>query len=153
MSAVEVINEPLEPAEVVSGVTIAGVSSVATDSETEVIIVPDQGPPGLPGPPGTPGQDGNSILYGGTAPSTIIGQDGDFYINTTTHFIYGPKAFGVWPAGTSMVGPAGPTGATGSQGPPGATGSQGPRGNAVLYGTGVPTVGIGIAGDFYIDMA
>lgn len=33
--------------------------------------------------------------------------DGDFYINTNTSFLFGPKTAGVWGAGTSLVGPAG----------------------------------------------
>jgi hypothetical protein len=48
------------------------------------------------------------LLYGTAAPTTE-GVDGNFYIRTTTNYIYGPKAAGVWPAGTSLVGPTGPT--------------------------------------------
>jgi len=35
------------------------------------------------------------------------GNNGDFYIRITTNHIYGPKEAGVWPAGVSLVGPAG----------------------------------------------
>lgn len=52
---------------------------------------------------GTPGADGNTVLYGTAAPTTE-GVDGNFYIRTTTNFLYGPKAGGVWPAGVSMIG-------------------------------------------------
>jgi hypothetical protein len=100
-------------------------------SEVKVIEVPEQGPPGNAGAQGLPGLDGNTIIYGGTAPSAAIGNDGDFYINTTTHYIYGPKSFGTWPAGTSLIGPqgaTGPTGATGSTGSTGPTGLQGAQG-------------------------
>lgn len=39
------------------------------------------------------------------------GQDGDFWINTVTWQIFGPKAGGVWPTtGTSLIGPQGPAG-------------------------------------------
>jgi uncharacterized protein YjbI with pentapeptide repeats len=55
------------------------------------------------------GTDGNGILYGTAAPTTE-GVDGDFYIRTTTNYLYGPKAGGVWPSGTSLVGPAGSAG-------------------------------------------
>jgi hypothetical protein len=51
------------------------------------------------------GADGKTILYGTAAPTTE-GVDGDFYIRTTTNYIYGPKAGGTWPSGTSLVGPA-----------------------------------------------
>ena len=96
-----------------------------------------QGAPGTPGtagatgPQGNPGVDGNTVLYGAADPTSGIGVNGNFYINTTTHFLFGPKSSGAWPAGTSIIGPqgaAGATGATGPQGSAGATGSQGPQG-------------------------
>ncbi|MGX1151464.1 hypothetical protein [Bradyrhizobium ottawaense] len=107
--------------------------TVVTDFEVEVIQELEQGPPGPQGDQGNPGKDGNTVLYGTADPTPFVGVDGNFYINTTTHFLFGPKKLGVWPAGTSMVGP------------------QGPRGNSVLYGTGAPAAGTGIDGDFYID--
>ncbi|UGY13727.1 hypothetical protein HAP48_0034920 [Bradyrhizobium septentrionale] len=61
--------------------------------------------------------DGNTVLYGTVAPTAGVGVNGNFYINTATNFIYGPKAGGAWPAGTSLVGPQGPQGV---QGPAGA---------------------------------
>lgn len=64
------------------------------------------GADGTDGVNGTDGVDGRTVLYGTDAPTTE-GVDGDFYIRTTTHMIYGPKAGGVWPAGTSLVGAAG----------------------------------------------
>lgn len=63
---------------------------------------------GADGADGTDGVDGRTVLYGTDVPTTE-GVDGDFYIRTTTHMIYGPKSAGVWPAGTSLVGPAGTT--------------------------------------------
>jgi hypothetical protein len=93
-----------------------------------------QGPAGLTGatgPQGAPGTNGNGILNGGIAPSNNQGVDGDFFVNTSTNTIYGPKANGVWPSGVSLVGPQGPAGATGvagPQGPAGATGAAGPQG-------------------------
>lgn len=65
--------------------------------------------PGTPGDDGDPGADGNTVLYGTAAPTTE-GVDGDFYIRTTTNYIYGPKASGAWPAGVSLIGPTGATG-------------------------------------------
>jgi hypothetical protein len=70
---------------------------------------------GTNGTNGSPGTDGKTVLYGTVVPTTE-GVDGDFYIRTTTNYIYGPKASGTWPAGTSLVGPTGATGATGSGG-------------------------------------
>jgi len=67
--------------------------------------------------------------------------NGDFYINTTTNTLYGPKAAGIWPTGTSLIGAAGLTGATGSQGaqgPIGLTGATGPQGIQGLTGATGP---------------
>jgi hypothetical protein len=62
--------------------------------------------------PGRVGGSGGGFLSGTAAPTTE-GVDGDFYIRTTTSMIYGPKAAGVWPAGVSLIGPAGSTGPAG----------------------------------------
>lgn len=58
---------------------------------------------------GSNGTDGRSLRYGTAAPSSGDGNDGDFYIRTTTNFVYGPKASGTWPSGTSLIGPTGAT--------------------------------------------
>lgn len=63
------------------------------------------GPAGANGTNGTNGTNGLTILSGTTNPSNGLGVNGDFYINTTTWFIFGPKAAGAWPAGVSIVGP------------------------------------------------
>ena len=90
------------------------------------------GPAGPTGPTGPAGVDGKTVRYGSTNPSSLIGVDGDFYINTATNFIFGPKSGGSWPTGTTLVGPQGPTGATGATG---ATGPQGPIGNSNSFST------------------
>ena len=73
-----------------------------------------QGIPGPEGPAGIPGTNGNTILSGTSAPTSGLGTTGDFYLDTTSEVLYGPKATGAWPAnGTSLVGP------TGAQGPSG----------------------------------
>lgn len=66
---------------------------------------------------------GTNVLYGTAAPTTE-GTDGDFYIRTTTHYLYGPKANGTWPAGTALVGATGATGAAGATGATGAAGTD-----------------------------
>jgi hypothetical protein len=119
---------------------------VTADDEIGIIQVPEQGPPGPQGIPGLDGEGGNAILYGPSDPTTVVGKDDDFYINTTTHFIFGPKAT-IWPPGTSLIGPQG---AQGLQGPQGAPGTNGTNGNTVLYGTVDPTTE-GRNGDFYIN--
>jgi hypothetical protein len=141
------------------------------------------------------GIDGKSVRYGAGAPGPGDGNDGDFWIRTTTNFIYGPKASGTWPAGVSLVGPAGADGKTilngtvdpttegvngdfyintasdtifgpkaagvwpagtslvGPQGDPGDPGDPGDDGLSILNGSGAPGGGTGVNGDFYIDTA
>lgn len=67
-------------------------------------------PAGVPmvGADGAPGADGRTILSGTVDPTTE-GEDGDFYINTATTTLFGPKNV-TWPAGVSLVGPAGADG-------------------------------------------
>jgi Collagen triple helix repeat (20 copies) len=125
------------------------------------------GAPGATGDAGPAGGDGKSVLNGAADP-VAQGVDGDFYINTTTDTIFGPKTAGVWGTGTPLVGPQGPTGANGADGAdgvdgsdgapgaPGATGSTGPAGDpgadgkTVLNGAADP-VAQGVDGDFYIN--
>ena len=47
----------------------------------------------------------NTLLNGAANPAPSAGNNGDFYINTTTYTLYGPKSNGSWPAsGISLVG-------------------------------------------------
>lgn len=77
--------------------------------------------------------NGNTILSGTVDPTTQ-GVDGDYYINTATWKIFGPKN-GAWGAGVSIVGP------TGGQGPQGIQGIQGIQGAQGQAGQGVPVGG------------
>ncbi len=54
--------------------------------------------------------DGKTILNGITNPSISIGTNGDFYINTSTNSLFGPKTNGLWGNGISLVGPQGTSG-------------------------------------------
>lgn len=80
------------------------------------------GTAGTNGTNGTNGVDGKTVLNGSTNPTTQ-GNNGDFYINTATNTLFGPKTAGAWGTGVSLVGPTGATGATGSTGATGATGN------------------------------
>lgn len=101
-----------------------------------------QGPPGIdgaPGPTGPAGADGHTVLNGTGAPANTLGHDGDFYIDTATDVLYGPKAGGNWPAtGTSLIGTQGPKGDPGPAGPAGDTGPAGPAGPAGPTGPAGP---------------
>ena len=70
-----------------------------------------QGSTGPQGTAGTNGSNGNTLLSGNTDPSAGTGANGDFYLNTASNKIFGPKAAGTWPAGVSLVGPQGSSGA------------------------------------------
>ena len=77
----------------------------------------------VPGATGASGAAGYAVLSGVVAP-TAEGVNGDFFIDTATSTIYGPKAAGSWPSGVLLVGPTGPTGAASTvPGPTGPTGA------------------------------
>jgi hypothetical protein len=90
---------------------------------------PSGGPTGPTGPGGVTGPAGPGILSGNIPPTSDVGVNGQFYINTVTNVLFGPKTNGIWPAGVTCVGPTGPTGAAGTEGATGPTGpSGGPTG-------------------------
>lgn len=100
------------------------------------------------------GTDGKTVLSGTGAPSALLGVDGDFYVDKSAWDIYGPKTGGAWGDGTSLVGPAGPAGADGTDGTNGTNGTNGTDGTdgyTILNGSGAPSSGTGVDGDFYID--
>jgi hypothetical protein len=47
-------------------------------------------------PIGNPG--GRHIWYGTAAPLNTVGANGDYYVNTTSYCLYGPKTAGAWPS-------------------------------------------------------
>ncbi len=72
----------------------------------------DQGwgtPISLQGPPGQDGQDGEdgSQIYSGTsAPQSSLGKEGDYYLNTSTFDLYGPKTNSGWGTPINLKGTA-----------------------------------------------
>ncbi len=124
----------------------------------------DTGAPGAAGTDGTNGTNGTNgftILSGTASPASTLGVNGDFYIDTDDHLIYGPKAAGAWGGSTSLVGPKGDTGDTGATGSTGATGNAGTNGTngtngsdgrTILSGAGVPNATLGQNGDFYLNV-
>jgi len=56
---------------------------------------------------------GASFWNGTVAPTNILGGNGDFYLNTSTYCLYGPKAAGLWPAACMSL-----IGQPGNPGPP-----------------------------------
>jgi hypothetical protein len=121
------------------------------------------GPTGPSGATGAAGADGKTILNGTTNPVAGTGVLGDFYLNTSSKVLFGPKTAGGWGTGVSLVGPAGATGAAGATGPQGLQGPQGIQGVAgpagaagadgktILNGSSNPVAGTGVLGDFYLN--
>ena len=104
----------------------------------------------------------NTLLNGLGAPNATDGIDGDFYLDTLSSNLYGPKRKGKWPLPKNLVGPVGPQGPVGKQGSEGkvgdkgattssagsqgAQGIQGPQGTPGPAGSSGPSGGAGIAG-------
>ncbi len=109
-----------------------------------------QGPAGPTGPQGPAGADGDEWFTGTGAPAGGLGSIGDHYLDTANGDVYDKTGPSTW----TLVGNIkGPTGATGPQGPTGATGAtgpQGPTGSQILTGSGAPSSGLGVNGDFYV---
>jgi Collagen triple helix repeat (20 copies) len=114
-----------------------------------------QGPAGAAGstgPQGPSGATGTGVLSGSGPPSTTLGANGDFYIDTSANTLYGPKSDAGWGSPVSLVGPQGPQGATGSTGSTGATGPPGPTASAFGEGgTALPSSGSATVVSFTID--
>ena len=70
----------------------------------------------------------SSVLSGTIDPDGNTGENGDFFINTVSFQLFGPKSSGTWPTGVSLVGPQGEVGATGADGMPGNDGAAGADG-------------------------
>jgi len=107
----------------------------------------------------------NTLLNGLGAPNATDGIDGDFYLDTLSSNLYGPKRKGKWPLPKNLVGPVGPQGpvgkqgsegkvgdkgattsSAGSQGAQGIQGPQGTQGTPGPAGSSGPSGGAGIAG-------
>ena len=58
----------------------------------------------------------NTVLSGAGVPAKSLGIDGDFYIDTKSMNMYGPKKKNSWPLPVSLRGPQGPAGIAGSDG-------------------------------------
>jgi hypothetical protein len=158
------------------------------------------GPAGSTGAAGSNGTNGATIHTGSTTPSGELGANGDLYFHTTSKTIQ-LKSGGAWGtaitlggvdgedgasgvdgedgreielqngtthiqwryvgdvdwtdliARSAITGPAGATGDTGATGAAGAAGTNGTNGNTILSGSGAPSSGLGVNGDYYFDIA
>ncbi len=102
-----------------------------------------QGPEGPEGPVGPAGENGSVMYSGQGAPSTDIGGNGDYYLNTDTGEMYGPKDDSGW--GNPIIVLKGEDGQDGQDGQDGKDGSQ------IQSGSGAPDASLGVVGDSYLD--
>lgn len=104
-----------------------------------VVEVTSAGPQGPQGPPG-PAGIGSAWHQGTGLPSSELGNNGDYYLDTLTGNIYGPKAYSSWNSAIFNI-------AEGQAGPSGADGKT------LLNGTSTPSNATGSNGDFFINSA
>jgi len=99
----------------------------------------------------------NTILNGKGVPLSTLGINGDFYIDTRSLLIYGPKKSNKWPLPQSLQGPVGAAGSDGKNGSEGKaisnastvagpTGSQGDKGEKGDKGEAGQVGGNGLPG-------
>src|SRR5579871_2765217 len=72
---------------VLSGLLLALVAGIAA---AQVIVQGGGVPAGIPA--------GSSIWYGAAVPVKTVGANGDYYLDTASYCLYGPKASGAWPS-------------------------------------------------------
>lgn len=65
------------------------------------------GAKGATGATGATGAAGNTMLNGSGAPGASLGKPGDFYLDTSSYLLYGPKMATGWGTAVSLQGPAG----------------------------------------------
>jgi hypothetical protein len=99
----------------------------------------------------------NTVLNGKGTPSNTLGINGDFYIDTRSLLISGPKKNGKWPAARSLQGANGTNGTDGRNGNDaknvstastvaGPAGPQGERGEKGVDGVAGASGAVGVAG-------
>ncbi|MDZ7682283.1 MAG: hypothetical protein U5J63_11380 [Fodinibius sp.] len=96
-----------------------------------------QGPEGPQGPVGPAGEDGSIMYSGQGAPGSDIGSEGDYYLNTNTGEMYGPKDGNGWGQPIMVL--------MGDDGQDGEDGSQ------IYSGNSAPGSSLGKVGDYYLD--
>jgi hypothetical protein len=112
---------------------LSSASTGVAPSSFNIALQGPQGPPGPQGVPGPQGPQGNNGAAGLVGPPGAAGPQG--------------------PAGSNGTnGAPGVPGSIGPQGPQGVPGTTGAAGSAMLSGVGVPDVGLGVPGDWYIDI-
>lgn len=91
------------------------------------------------------GDDGATIRFGEGAPANGLGANGDFYIDTASALVdLYAKAAGAYSVIATL---------RGADGDDGDDGIDGDDGSVIRNGSGAPGGGLGVDGDYYIDVA
>ena len=98
-----------------------------------------QGTQGIQGEKGDTGATGSIIINNEFPPLPNDGVDGDFYLDTLSYDLYGPKTGAGWGSPTSLIGADGPDGIAGL------------NGNTIISNEFPPTEFEGNEGDFFLD--
>lgn len=98
-----------------------------------------QGQQGPQGPVGPAGEDGSMMYSGQGAPDASTGENGDYYLDTDTGELYGPKDGNGWGNPIMVL--------------MGQDGQDGEDGSQIYAGSGAPSSSLGQIGDFYLDQA
>jgi len=165
----------LPPEVIIQVIETAAVIVDVTDPSGSVVEISADGPPGALGPPGPegpegptgdPGAQGDPGLQGDPGPVGPPGDDGLGYTNVgawTNATFYAVNDV-VDDAGSSYAATVAHTSSPADRPPdanwalmasigdPGPTGPMGTAGNTVLSSNGSPAMGLGVDGDFYIDL-
>ena len=108
-----------------------------------------QGEQGAVGPVGPAGKDGSMIHAGSKQPTSAIGNEGDYYLNTNSGEYYGPKDANGW--GNPIMVLMGKDGRDGTDGKDGTNGEDGKDGSQIHSSSGSPDTSLGKVGDYYLD--
>ncbi|NBX38747.1 MAG: collagen-like protein [Flavobacteriia bacterium] len=94
----------------------------------------------------TAGVQLNQWRYGSVVPAAVLGNVGDFYLDTATGNVYYKSTTTTWVLTGNIKGPQGNAGVAGAQGPTGATGPAGVTGPQGPAGVAGPQGPAGVAG-------
>ncbi len=97
----------------------------------------EEGQQGAQGPVGPAGDDGSEIYSDEGAPDGNIGEIGDYYLNSNTGELYGPKDNDGWGNPIIVL--------------MGEDGQDGENGSIIHSGEGAPSADMGVIGDFYFN--
>jgi hypothetical protein len=112
------------------------ITVIKADNQITVVEVPNTVSVAMSG---VQGPRGSSILNGTGLPSSNLGNISDYYLDSLTDILYGPKASNGWPSTGILI--------KGSQGP---TGAKGDQGYSIFTGITNPSNSLGNNGDVYI---